>query len=195
MLSNKSCAYQIFLFHSPKTLCFIASKPGCPWRVNLSLEVQLRCSYWAAVTSVLSREPWNPFSWKSHLKSSSQTINPLPNSQFTPPRRDFSEKASCPCPDQGKNPLAVMTEQRERAWSKPGQVQPCSYWGWREFHLPHPLAHQASQRGFGRGPRLQTRLSSQDLWMWGETDYLPSWKQRLASKGIPRQLERDIGHG
>lgn len=38
-------------------------------------------------------------------KPSSQTIKPPPNSQFTPPRRDFSGKASCLCPDQGKNLL------------------------------------------------------------------------------------------
>lgn len=130
MFSNKSCACQIFILQSPKALCLLASKPGQsqdaregwigPWRSN-------HAAAQAAVTSALARESWNHFSWKSPLKSSSPAINPPPTSQFTPPRRDFSGKASCLCPDQGKNPLEVTTEQQERAWSKPGRVQPCSY--------------------------------------------------------------------
>lgn len=138
MFSNKSCACQIFILQSPKALCLLASKPGQsqdahegwigPWRSN-------HAAARAAVTSALARESWNHFSWKNPLKSSSPAINPPPTSQFTPPRRDFSGKASCLCPDQGKNPLEVTTEQQERAWSKPGRVQPCSYRSW-SFTFP-----------------------------------------------------------
>lgn len=58
MFSSKSCAYQNF-FSQPKSSsfsCFRARrKPGCPWSVNLSLEVQPCCGLGCSKLSTIQR--------------------------------------------------------------------------------------------------------------------------------------------
>lgn len=113
----------------------------CPWRSNH-----------AAVTSAPFREPWNRFSWKSPLKSSSQTTQ---FQIFHFPGKIFQGRL------QGQN-QAKLLPRLETISASPSS------------------AHQASQRGFGRGPCLQTRLSSWDSWMWGETDNLLQLKTEIS---------------
>lgn len=75
----------------------------------------------------------------SYLQCSAARCQTFCAIKFTPPKRGFSGKAACVHSHQGKNPLAGMIEQWEREQWKIAQTPLCSYWNWREYHLPHPL--------------------------------------------------------